>query len=122
MQNSKNIQQGRRIVARFQVEGIHCWPDCPIEEVAYLKDPHRHMFHIECVKPVFHDDRDIEFIQFSHTILDYLNDKYYSETHKCLQLGSLSCEQIAQELFDAFDLIGCQVLEDGESGSRLGVM
>ena len=49
---------------------MHQWENCPIEEVAYLKDLHRHTFFIECKKEVTHDDRDIEIICFKREIND----------------------------------------------------
>lgn len=39
-----------QVVVRLQVEGIHQWKDCNIEEVSFLKHPHRHIFYIECKK------------------------------------------------------------------------
>ena len=57
----------------FQKEGIHKYPaalDDPKlatggwDDVSFLGYPHRHIFHFRVCIEVFHDDRDIEFIQF----------------------------------------------------------
>lgn len=109
----------KEIVVKLQVEGVHCWPECPIEEVKYLRDPHRHMFHITCKKTVSHNDRDIEIIQLKHKIRDYLEVKYQKVEVRCLQFGRMSCEDIAEELANKFDLNFVEVLEDGENGASI---
>lgn len=102
------------IIINLQVEGIHCRADCPLEEVRFLKDPHRHIFHIQCQKIVSHADRDIEIIMLKRNILNELNRKYW-DANNCCQFGSMSCEMIAHELLEKFSLDYCQVLEDGEN-------
>jgi hypothetical protein len=97
-----------------QFEAIHNWPNCPFEEVSYLRDPHRHIFHIKACKQVTHDDRDIEFIMLKHAIDDYLK-----ETYPIKQFGAKSCEMLARELIDKFELCRCEVSEDGENGAIL---
>jgi len=52
----------KSVVVTLQVEGVHYWEDCPIPEVAFLKNLHRHIFHIKAMKTVQHNDRDIEII------------------------------------------------------------
>lgn len=101
------------IIVNLQFEGIHCWPSCPIEEVKYLRDPHRHMFHICLKKKVEHVDRDIEIIQFKHRVLEYLSEEYPNR-----DLGSTSCEMLAAKLVAKFGLSYCSVLEDGENGAE----
>ncbi len=58
----------------WQKEGIHKYPaalDDPKlatgdwDDVSFLGYPHRHIFHFRVGIEVFHEDRDIEFIQFS---------------------------------------------------------
>lgn len=93
-------------------EAIHNWPDCPFEEVAYLRTPHRHVFHIKAYKRVFHDDRDVEFIMLKHQIENYLSTVY--STH---EFGAKSCEMLGRELMEQFDLYKVEVNEDGENGA-----
>lgn len=107
------------VYARLSVEGIHGWHDCNIEEVSYLKYPHRHRFGIKATVDVTHANRDVEFLELSHMIKDYLNNKYFNQTHKCLVFGSMSCEMIAEELLDEFNLIECEVNEDEECGATV---
>ena len=53
--------------------------------------PHRHTFHFKVWIEVFHDDRDIEFIQFKR----WLENQYRDAI---LQLDYKSCEMIAEDL------------------------
>lgn len=99
------------IVVNLQYEGVHRWPECDIQKVGYLKYPHRHLFHIKAKKAVSHGDREIEVICFKHEITKYLNEIYGGH------FGDKSCEMIAKELVEIFELTECQVLEDGENGA-----
>jgi len=65
------------IIVKLQVEGFHYWPEA-FEKVSYLKELHRHIFHIECHKNVSHADREIEIIEFKRSILMYLYDQFSS--------------------------------------------
>ena len=102
------------ISVKVDIEGVHCWPDCDIEEVLYLKYPHRHTFEIVCTKHVVHGDRAIEFIEFKHVLKQYIGQKWYNKSIGCCDFGSMSCEQIAEDLFKHFELNKCVVSEDGE--------
>lgn len=103
--------------AHTVVEGLHRWADCPLEEVSYLRSPHRHRFGIKAYYQVEHNDRDVEFICESHAIRDFLNQRYYDPDIKMCDFGNRSCEAIAHELMDAFNLVSCEVDEDGENGA-----
>ena len=64
-----NIDMSARVIwVTFQKEGIHKYPaaleDPKLADVSFLGHPHRHIFHFRVSISVFHDDRDIEFIQF----------------------------------------------------------
>lgn len=105
------------VYCTLQVEGTHNWPNCPYDEVDYLRVPHRHMFHVKAFKEVFHDDRDQEFIMLKHAVQEHLGSKYYN-VDKCLCVfGARSCEMIARELVEAFGLSRCEVSEDDENGA-----
>lgn len=103
----------------FRREGIHCYPDAAnniaLNDVKFLANPHRHIFHFKVWLEVYHDDRDVEFIQFKR----WLECLYNNDT---LQLDSKSCEMIARELHA--EIITkypvrkhwIEVSEDGENG------
>lgn len=105
-----------QIIVQLTVEGIHCWPECPYDDVAFLRSPHRHIFHIRCKRVVKHNDRDVEIIRFKREIQEYLQKRFVNEFNVC-DFGSMSCEQIASLLVETFDLLECEVLEDGENGA-----
>ena len=109
----------------FQKEGVHLYPaakDDPNlatgnwDDVSFLGYAHRHMFHFKVGIEVFHDDRDIEFIQFKR----WLESLYSDGT---LELNHRSCEMISDELAEKINdhypgrSINIEVSEDGENGS-----
>ena len=116
---STNVYK-KEVYCTLQFEAVHSWPDCPIEEVKYLRDPHRHTFNIKAHVIVTHNDRDIEFIELKHKIAKYLKEKYPSDVG-CPDIGATSCEMLAQELIKEFDLSRCEVNEDNENGAVLTV-
>ena len=107
------------IIVKLQVEGVHSWLDCPIEEVSFLTYPHRHIFHITAKKAVTHNDRDIEIIQLKRNIQQYLWQQYPSKFNAVCEFNSLSCESIAEDLLKQFELNYCSVLEDNENGAEI---
>jgi len=78
--------------------------------------PHRHIFHFKVSIEVFHDDRDIEFIQFKRWLERLYNDG-------TLQLDYKSCEMISDELADKIEekypdrFVAIEISEDDENGS-----
>ena len=107
----------RTIFVQFTKEGIHRYPDAP-EDVSFLRNPHRHIFHFRVDIDVFHNDRDIEFILFKRE----LESLYSAQT---LQVDYKSCEMLAEDLIDYISKkypgrkISVQVSEDGENGATL---
>lgn len=120
----------------FQKEGIHKYPaalDDPKlatggwDDVSFLGYPHRHIFKFRVSIEVFHNDRDIEFIQFKRwlqRLYDMAPDG--SEGHSntaLLELDYKSCEMISDELFEKIAeryperSVHIEVSEDGENGS-----
>lgn len=91
------------------------------DDVSFLGYAHRHMFHFKVGIEVFHDDRDIEFIQFKR----WLESLYSDGT---LELNHRSCEMISDELAEKINDrypgrgINIEVSEDGENGSNATYM
>lgn len=104
-----------RIIVKFQVEGTHAWKDCPFEEVAYLKNPHRHVFHVTAKKTVNHDNRDIEIIMLKRYMQMWLS----CADRSAVNFHDRSCETIARHYLEKFDLDYCSVLEDNENGAEI---
>lgn len=109
----------RKIWVTFKKEGIHCFPDAlvdpKLQDVSFLGYPHRHIFHFRVWIDVFHNDRDIEFIQFKR----WMENLYENGT---IQLNHKSCEMIADELYVVVAgkypgrAVWIEVSEDGENG------
>lgn len=100
------------VFCTLQFEGTHSWPECPYDDVAFLRVPHRHMFHVKAWQPVSHNDRDVEFILLKRNIERYLDSMFPDG-----DLGHRSCEMLADELIREFHLSRCEVSEDGENGA-----
>ena len=117
----------KMIWVKFQKEGIHKYPAALEDpalatgdeyDVSFLGYPHRHTFHFKVAIEVFHDDRDIEFIQFKR----WLENLYSTGT---LQLDYKSCEMIAENLINYIEnkypnrAVRVEVYEDDENGAIL---
>lgn len=117
----KTVSITTEVYCTLQVEGLHHWPNCHIAEVSYLKDLHRHVFHIKAHKQVTHSDRDVEFIELKHKINYYLKQEYWDGNQRLMHFGAQSCEMLAKELITKFNLSKCEVSEDGENGAIVTV-
>ena len=122
---SSKASAKKRIWVTFQKEGVHCYPAAATDpslatgdeyDVSFLASPHRHIFHFRVAIDVFHDDRDIEFIQFKRWLINlYVNNT--------LQLDYKSCEMISDDLYTQIAAkypkrnVWIDVSEDGENGS-----
>jgi hypothetical protein len=117
----------RTIFVRFQKEGIHKYPTAATDptlatgdeyDVSFLATPHRHIFHFEVTIEVFHNDRDIEFIQFKR----WLENQY---SQNILALDYKSCEMISDDLYEVIATrypdrnIIIKVSEDDENGASI---
>ena len=120
----------RKIWVTFRKEGIHCYPAAATDpklntageyDVSFLANPHRHMFHFRVWIDVFHNDRDIEFIQFKRW-LENLYTSHRSDSPTVLKLDWKSCEMIADDLYIQIAqryperAVWIEVAEDGENG------
>lgn len=117
----------RKIWITFRKEGIHKYPAAATDpllatgdeyDVSFLGVPHRHIFHFRVWIDVFHNDRDIEFIQFKR----WLENLYRDGT---LQLDFKSCEMMSDDLYDKIATrypdraVWIEVAEDGENGAMI---
>jgi hypothetical protein len=114
----------RKIWVTFQKEGIHKYPAALTDpalvtgdeyDVSFLGHPHRHIFHFRVWIDVWHNDRDVEFIQFKR----WLENLYRTGT---VQLDFRSCEMMADDLYVQIAgrypgrSVWIEVAEDGENG------
>jgi len=114
-----------KIWVTFRREGTHKFPAALTDpkfktgdeyDVSFLGYPHRHMFHFKIAIEVFHDDREIEFIQFKR----WLENLYGKGV---LELDYKSCEMMATDLYQQISEkypkreVTIEVSEDGENGA-----
>lgn len=114
----------RQIWVTFQKEGIHKYPAALTEpglaDVQFLGYPHRHIFHFRVWIDVFHNDRDVEFIQFKRWL-----ESLYNGQGSVLSLDYKSCEMIADDLYTQIAarypnrVVWIEVAEDGENGALI---
>ena len=94
---------------RSQFVGWHKWTDAP-DNVAFLRDFHRHVFKVELVVPVRHGDREVEFFTLQKQLDGFLARNYAGR--RFLE----SCEQIAENIGVNFlNSYEVTVSEDGEN-------
>ena len=121
------IKRKSMIWVTFAREGIHKYPAALDDpklatgdeyDVSFLGYPHRHIFHFRVAIEVFHNDRDIEFIQFKRWLT-----KLYNEA--TLQLDYKSCEMIAEDLYKVIfnrypgRAVEIEISEDNENGCNI---
>jgi hypothetical protein len=119
----------RKIWVTFRREGIHCYPAAATDprlntageyDVSFLASPHRHIFHFRVWIDVWHNDRDIEFIQFKRWL-----ESLYLGNGSVLALDWKSCEMIADDLYTQIAAryperaVWIEVAEDGENGCSI---
>lgn len=105
-----------QIVTHNAIIGSHYWPDAPAK-YAYLKNEHRHVFHIRCWFDVKHNDRDIEINDMQDIIKDSITQQFENLGAMGVCFGGMSCEDIATFCIDEFGCVACEVLEDGYGGA-----
>ena len=125
--NEKVVRTAKRMIwVTFRKEGIHKYPAALDDpklatgdkfDVSFLGHPHRHIFHFKVAIEVFHDDRDIEFIQFKR----WLEELYEGE----LNVDYKSCEMMADDLYVKVNsrypgrAVNIDISEDGENGCHI---
>jgi 6-pyruvoyl-tetrahydropterin synthase len=108
----------QRVYCTTRFEGFHCWPQAP-KEVAFLRDPHRHEFHVRVEVGVDHLDRDVEFILLKREV-----DRILGRLRNSPEAEHWSCEHYAASLWANLRALGyapvrIDVSEDGENGAVL---
>jgi hypothetical protein len=119
----------RKIWVTFRKEGIHKYPAALEDpqlatgdeyDVSFLGYPHRHIFHFRVWIDVFHNDRDVEFIQFKRWL-----ERLYHSDQGVLSLDYKSCEMISDDLYMQIAVrypdraVWIEVAEDGENGALI---
>lgn len=99
-----------QVQTRFSA--LHQWKDAP-ERVSFLRNLHRHEFHVRLRIQVNHEDRNIEFLMLKQDL------EFLLQSYKDRVIGS--CETFARMVYATFkelypnNLIEVEVSEDGEN-------
>jgi len=119
------------LIINLRVPGFHKWENAP-EEHAYLKNLHRHEFHIK-VEMLADRNRKWEFIDIKSQLTLWLYENFPSDinTSDSISLEDMpkqSCEGFAEVIAKEFvaenytcSKIRVTVLEDGENGARIEI-
>ena len=127
-QRSRIRDRAKKMIwVTFRKEGIHMYPAAATDpnlatndeyDVSFLGMPHRHIFHFTVGIQVFHNDRDIEFIQFKRWLTSLYSDAILALDYK-------SCEMIAEDLYSQINArypgrnVEIEVSEDAENGCNI---
>ena len=101
-------------------EGIHRYVDAP-EEVKFLRNYHRHLFHVTIKIQLFKGDRELEFFVVQRALRPLI--KLWFATH--MNYNDTSCETAAKTIHYIVQMqyanraVSVQVMEDGENGILL---
>lgn len=106
-----------KIFIRTSFEACHRWKDAP-PAVSFLRNYHRHVFHVKVEFAVSHADRQLEFFMVRRAVDSYLKRTFAGRSF------DHSCEHIAQELVSYLYLadhtssvLSVEVNEDNENGA-----
>lgn len=108
----------KKVITSIKVEGFHNYPGAP-QVCAFLRNSHRHIFHIRCWFDVQDSNREIEFITMANKIASMLNTDFGTPC----QFGMMACEHIAEYIINnakknALPIPSkVEVLEDGDGGA-----
>jgi len=105
----------KKVTIKTTFVALHRWESAP-DPVFYLRTPHRHVFYVTMKFDIKHNDRDIEFLQKKTEVYTWLHENW-NET----DLGTKSCEDMAQLLLYKFDARYVSVFEDNENGAEVEV-
>jgi hypothetical protein len=102
--------------------GFHCWPLAP-DEVSFLRNKHRHVFHVSASFVVDHSDRALEFFMVQNTLrvqISELDEMLRKNMH-------MSCEMMAEFLLTRLhttygEAVKVMVSEDGENGAKVEII
>lgn len=112
-----NLTYTTKITVSAEFRALHRWEACPYNDVAFLKDWHRHIFKVQLCVGVSHADRHVEFFQLQeqlrHEVSGWEGQKI-----------DMSCEMFAESLMvefviDGYHVISVTVSEDGENSATV---
>lgn len=91
----KTYSTSKFIRVKWDYVGYHKWKDAP-DQVAFLKNLHRHKFYGTATIEVTHDDRELEFFMVLNEIETEIMPFMYLSCEKVKGTPISSCEQQAE--------------------------
>jgi hypothetical protein len=105
-----DVHTHKMIVVKTQFVAFHRYKDAP-EVVRFLREWHRHVFHVELYLDV-DVSRQLEFFMVKETLNEFLKANYED------RFFEFSCEEIAEDiLFYFHQAREARVYEDNENGA-----
>lgn len=103
------------VYVTHQFEGYHRWLEAP-SAVIFLRDYHRHIFHVKLTVRVKHGNRDVEFFILQRHLKDVILLMYGGKhfNHSCEQIAEYISLQFTKQ---DYDVVSVEVSEDGENGA-----
>ena len=109
----------RQIYIQTQFTGYHRWDDAP-DCVMFLRNAHRHIFHVKVTVPVAHNDRDIEFFMMKRMVDNFILRQIIENANEDGNMGSceMMAEKIAMFISEHYKrTVEVEVNEDNENGA-----
>jgi len=107
-------------IMRTRYVGLHAWPDAP-EEQAYLRSPHRHVFHVKlCIEQPAEqlNGRNVEYHEVLARFKETFDFDDWSRQTSCEFMAADLCRW-AQHHYGSWREVSCRIMEDGENGAKV---
>lgn len=107
-------------IVRTKFRATHCWPNCNIKKVEFLKYEHHHEFNVIVkISQVHRSDRDVEYLVFQQYLDDIIKVmlKKLSIKRSCEDMAEWLYEKISKDYYDR--RIEVEVNEDGYFGALI---
>lgn len=112
----------RKVIVTNNFKGYHKYSNAP-DDVAFLRNVHRHVFNVKTTIDVSHNERDIEFFQLQNSIEHFVQDTFAYSSQYIAGIYILSCESLAEAIVNHLRKIyperhvRVEVWEDNENGA-----
>jgi len=105
-----------RASVKIVIERWHRWPAAP-EKVAFLRNLHRHLFHVNVRVQQFQDDRDLEYFLLREEVGEIVNGFKWEERTSCEMLALSVKRTLEMRYLDR--MVQVSVYEDNENGCEV---
>jgi len=116
------VRQVARIGIKLRFVAFHRWKDAP-DQVAFLRQFHRHLFNVQVILPVEELDRELEFFMVQRDLQVFVNANLDDREHdaSCETFASLIGEYSLRH-WPKLPFVSVTVDEDGENFANVVTM